>query len=760
MKGLAALADAKMDTLTRQCEERTVASTSRELEELGSKLVVAEAQIESLGNELVVCIAREAEVQGIADTLETAVRSVSEQHQAYVESAELELAGIKLAKESFEKTLRDVEAERLRLAAEIVEHAERNAVLLDELQALKSEKLVLEKREAEVIVKGDEPFEYSQQLRDLERQLNDARTSYDVVVRSEAAARAECQSRANETIEAIGRYEKELLLHAADVETLTSVKQQLDAFNSRLSDAQGEIAVASSTLETARIEWAELERQLRTELSSVQDRLRELLDQNNTLHDELQKTPERIHDIRGTPERAVQLRDVSGSFGDGSVSGDRRKSTENLHDVLRYVRREKEIAEAKFESLQAETTRLRQQCKHLKERVQATESTLAREREVVATSARLTDTNSELIKKVEMLDLLHDSNRLLRDERDRAVESLRDAVRTARLLEAELDPLKKSVAQLTVQRNDLQTKMEVLQEEVEEWKEKTVCLVVESKKIDPVEYRNALEAQDEITRQLSAADGKIITLRAEMTTVLKELSDNKISSERDIAKLTELLANQKAANDRDVATLNERLANQKGTNEAETVQLRQRIGTLTDQLSIQNTASDAEIAHSKQQILALTTQLSELKSARDADVSSFNAQFASQKALSESEMSESRQRVTTLETQLAEATSVTLANEADKEEKLKTIAQLRKIGRKYRMQAEEMQGELDDFKTQAAAAATASEKTETTPQVRIVFNLFIFENICLYLFILVYILLPKIVIFSNFDLNEDARSNC
>ena len=89
------------------------------------------------------------------------------------------------------------------------------------------------------------------------------------------------------------------------------------------------------------------------------------------------------------------------------------------------MRREKEIAETKCEMAGSEVARLEQKNKHLVRQLEEAERQLAEEREKSQIASVSASQHAEVLSKLESFNLLRDSNRLMREEKEELEQKVR-----------------------------------------------------------------------------------------------------------------------------------------------------------------------------------------------------------------------------------------------------------------------------------------------------------------------------------------------
>ena len=84
------------------------------------------------------------------------------------------------------------------------------------------------------------------------------------------------------------KYQRELMLHAADVSALSALKEQLESHNDDVAQGQADLQAEKEKLLNAKTAWQEQEKVMKAEVKQLEKRCEELQAQNSTLHDQMQ----------------------------------------------------------------------------------------------------------------------------------------------------------------------------------------------------------------------------------------------------------------------------------------------------------------------------------------------------------------------------------------------------------------------------------------------------------------------------------------
>ncbi|XP_021362247.1 nucleoprotein TPR-like isoform X2 [Mizuhopecten yessoensis] len=453
------------------------------------------------------------------------------------------------------------------------------------------------------------------QLACLQNELQEAVQRREEAIAKEAKAIQENRSQTNLASEVQDKYQRELILHAADVEALTIIKKQMDEHNEKLATEQECRIKAEKILEESKGSWQEQEKTLKTECVRLQKRIQDFSQQNNLLHQQIEKMS---LDVVAVQQAVTRNESFSTSPEDTA------KSSEQLLEVVKFLRREKEIAETKLEIVQSESKTVRQQLERVQRSLEEANDAMREEREHSQTNLQTAAQHAELMRKVENLNLLTDSNRLLRDEKTKSEQQVQTLEAKVATLEQSIDPLQSSVRDSQSHRDAIGAERDALRNEVERWKSRTNHLIEQANRTDPEEHRKLILEKENIRK--------------------------------DVIRLTE-----------------------------ENHRTRAEVSRLTNSLTMAQRESGA----SKQEIEKIQREL--------------NA---------------SKQETEKFQKEIAGKVAECVTKDNDSEEKTKTINQLKKIGRKYKEQAEAVRKELDDFQAQQAAQSKepAPPSTEVIEQ--------------------------------------------
>ncbi|KAM9619593.1 nucleoprotein TPR isoform 1-T1 [Morphnus guianensis] len=614
-------------------------STSEDVDDLVSRLRQADEQVNDL-----------------RERLKTSSSNV-EQYRAMVLSLE----------ESLNKEKQVTEEVRATVEARLKESSEYQAQLEKKLMESEKEKQELQEEKRKAVENMEQQLsELKKSLSTVQSEVQEALQRASAALNNEQQARRDCQEQAKMASEAQNKYERELMLHAADVEALQAIKDQV-AKNAAVRQQLEEAArKAESELLECKASWEERERMMKDEASKLASRCEDLEKQNRLLHEQL----ESLSDKMVTSMKEAMPTAVNVSLNEEG------KSQEQILEILRFIRREKEIAETRFEVAQVESLRYRQRVEYLERELQELQDSLNAEREKVQVTAKTIAQHEELMKKTETMNVLIETNKMLREEKERLEQELQQIQAKVRKLEADILPLQESNAELSEKSGMLQAEKKLLEEDVKRWKARTQHLLSQQKDTDLEEYRKLLSEKEANTKRIQQMSEETGRLKAEIARTNASLttSQNLVQSLKDeVTKIrTEKDTLQKELN-------------------AKVADIQEKVKTITQVKKIGR---------------RYKTQYEELKAQHDKMV----AEASTQSFVEHQEEQVSVQEVQELKDTLSQAEVKTKALEAQVESLQKTIAEKETEVRSLQEQITQLQSELGRFHQDLQEKTTQEEQ--------------------------------------------------
>ncbi|VTJ78923.1 Hypothetical predicted protein [Marmota monax] len=448
----------------------------------------------------------EEQVNDLKERLKTSTSNV-EQYRAMVTSLE----------ESLNKEKQVTEEVHKNIEVRLKESAEFQTQLEKKLMEVEKEKQELQDDKRKAIESMEQQLsELKKTLSSVQNEVQEALQRASTALSNEQQARRDCQEQAKIAVEAQNKYERELMLHAADVEALQAAKEQVSKMTSIRQHLEETTQKAESQLVECKASWEEIERMLKDEVSKSVSRCEDLEKQNRLLHDQIEKLSDKV--VASVKEGVQGPLNVSLS--------EEGKSQEQILEILRFIRREKEIAETRFEVAQVESLRYRQRVELLERELQELQDSLNAEREKVQVTAKTMAQHEELMKKTETMNVVMETNKMLREEKERLEQDLQQMQAKVRKLELDILPLQEANAELSEKSGMLQAEKKLLEEDVKRWKARNQHLLSQQKDPDTEEYRKLLSEKEVHTKRIQQLTEEIGRLKAEIARSNASLTNN------------------------------------------------------------------------------------------------------------------------------------------------------------------------------------------------------------------------------------------
>ncbi|XP_061694573.1 nucleoprotein TPR-like [Syngnathoides biaculeatus] len=454
--------------------------------------------------------AAEEQKHKLAEQLKNANANV-EQYRAVVLTLEDSLKNEREQRSPLEMRLKESEDIQKQLENRILEVEKKNQ------QAQEERKKALDTVEKQV-----SDLQRSLKASQAEQQEALARATKAVTLEQKAIQESLLQTK--QAVEAQAKYERELMLHAADVEVLKELKKTLQQETTLKREREEQLNKVNSLLQEKTESWTILEKQLKDQLACQNHRYEELGIQNTLLHQQMDEMAARTRQQQPQQEFDLSLTEEG-------------KTLEQIQEILRFVRKEKEIAVARCEASEGEAIRCKQRIEHQNQELKELQESLNAEREKLQTTLKTLGHKEAQLKNMGNISTIQETNKMLKMERDKLEQELQQAQAKIKKLESNISPLHESLSQLSDRNGSLQADKRLLEEDIKHLKAKIQQLISLQKDGDVEEKQKLTSEREAQQRRIS----QLVEETAKLKTELARSSTTTNSAQSQVKSLRESL---------------------------------------------------------------------------------------------------------------------------------------------------------------------------------------------------------------------------
>ena len=323
-------------------------------------------------------------------------------------------------------------------------------------------------------------------------------------------------------------YESELVKHAEAAKNLQIVRSEAGQLKLEVVEMRTQADTYKKDLAQKEQSWAEMKDKYESELTELQKRREEVLHQNSLLHSQLENITNQISTLQ---------RDRT------NIPEDEEESTapnlEGLQEVIKFLRREKEIVDVQYHLSTQESKRLRQQFEYTQSQLDETRLKLEQERRSAADSDHTALSHNKLMDTLNELNLFRESSVTLRNQVKQAETTLTEKSARVDELVQQIQPLETRIRELE---NVVETKdgeMSLLQGDRDRWQQRTQNILQKYDRVDPAEMEGLKEKLGTLEKERDEAVTARQTLQTEVEAFPEQLKQAEERVQDLRVKLTE-----------------------------------------------------------------------------------------------------------------------------------------------------------------------------------------------------------------------------
>ncbi|XP_065558306.1 nucleoprotein TPR-like isoform X2 [Artemia franciscana] len=606
------------DTNRRLRDELTILQS--QFDEVKNKLDTATKELDSLKAKIKEAEDESTQYRSLADSRDQQLKEVTEQTQNSKKTFEKELNILKGEEEAKSAQILSLKSSLdMRMAQ--IECFEKVKEAIREERQKEVEKLENDLKVANVTMKF-----LGQKTTDLQNEIKAVKTSAD---------------------EKDDNYRNEVIAHARSVDAMKLLREEFKEVSKRLVAAE-KIAADAKSKEKL------IEAKCSVDVQALETRLSEL---NLVSVSELRKINEILQD------QVAKLSEAAEAERNLSVSStlDEERTNQQLLEVISFLRRDSKMTRTHLERSEAECSQLTAQLKQIRLQLESSEADLKKERTTQRASLGAPE-GETLLRKIETMTCLQDTNRRLRDE--------------LTILQSQFDEVKNKLDTATKELDSLKEKNRKLNEQFDSISVEATVLRTEIARV----------------KTQSAVFSRGVTERAKFQAEKESLEKSLKSKEAEVARIKNSLDN----------ALKHFESAQKNFDQSKIT---------VEQLNARNEQMKSKMEESDKSRRALQEELNFIRD----NLGTTSQELTILKALQE-ELNSVRDNLGTTSQEL----TILKADFEKKTQELakanNTSSQLKAIGRKYKNMYEEIRKQLDEVKKEEPSATAVPVKEETVDE--------------------------------------------
>ena len=347
------------------------------------------------------------------------------------------------------------------------------------------------------------------------------------------------------------RYERELTNHGQTTQTVIQLREQISRHTQIANDLAEAKQKAESDLMGIKQETNVAQSTLKEEYKLLSEQFEVVEANNKALYTQLTNISQQMTSLRASNtivgDDASQFNKSIDTNIPGSDHSEENASTiEQFMDIIKYLRKEKEILTGKNEVVVAESTRLKAQFDATNNQLNESQSALQLAAENGSSTMMPSTRFEDLMEKIQTIPALKDSNRVLREENNKFSERVDELQNELLQATNEIEPLTAHITAQEEMHERQKAELSALMTDNQKWRNRVSGLIEKHQKINPeemkkIQIQNSQLAKQSVTlqNQLKQQAGKN---SEEIANIKRELEANKsalMSKLQDVEKVKE-----------------------------------------------------------------------------------------------------------------------------------------------------------------------------------------------------------------------------